>query len=796
MTVSLLHPSPAPADEEVAAALDALVAEGPLSVAFQPIVDLERGDVLGYEVLGRCAAIDGPLARAAARPDTLLSLAERHGRLLSLDRRWREIAIGSIAEHGDLRSVFFLNVDPRIVDHPSHTPGFTLSLVERHRLAPDRFVLELTEVGARDEAAVDRMLEHYGRQGFRVALDDLGAGQKELLTLLRVQPQIVKLDRELVRSVDVDAARAHLLGALAEFARRAGITLVAEGIETPGELDAVCRAGVGLGQGFLLGRPAPRPEPLSAEARETLRAVLRRAAPRSTRSYGTRDPSLPLIDLVEALSACASLEEMLQHVTDAAATLLGVSRASLRVLDERRERLLVAARTGAPIHGRAGADFAVGEGFAGWVARHRAPLRVDHADLDPRFAPKPGMTAPIGSFLGVPLLDDEGCIGVLATTSTEQKAFSAVDERWLRVVAGAAAPHLAAQRARRLAVTDPLTSALDLRALDDLLPLHSATAGDLPSVLAIDVDRFADVNDRLGRAAGDEVLRALVRTVSHAVRPHDRVVRVGRGAARRAAGRGDLRGVLHRGARARGRRRGGPPPGGADHGLDRGRRARPRGAEGGPARPRGRGALPGEGAREGLRGPARGQGSRGVEAFRTDLTPPAPLSLEQRPALPNEMGEGEGRRRRAPPSPSPYSLGQVQRSSRERGAGGVRSGEKERRPSPRPVHAPHVPWERTGPPDDASPLQGSRAPRPVPGRAGAPRQRARRRHGGEARAVARRRGDVERVPRAHDDPGGKVRSTRSGWPSRSSSRTSPPTSRRRGSRPGSWRSARPWCCAG
>ncbi len=446
--------APSGPEPDVLAALDELVAGGPLSVAYQPIVDLQRGEPLGYEVLGRCGPLEGPLAAAARGPATLLALAQRHGRLLGLDRRWREIAIEAIAAMPNRESVFFLNVDPRVVEDPGFVPGFTLALVERHGLSPQRFVLELTEVASRDPEAVELVLEHYGRQGFRVALDNLGAGQQSLVTLLRLQPHIVKLDRELVRDVDVDAARAHLLGALAEFARRAGILLVAEGIETPGELHAVVSAGVACGQGYLLGRPAPRPEPLSREARETLRAEIQRASPRSAHSYGTRDPSLPLVSLIDGLRTAGSLAAMLQHVTDSAAALLGVPRVSLRLLDEDRARLLVAARTGTALHTGGGADLIVGEGFAGWVALHRAPLRIDDAEADPRFVPKPGKLVNLRSFLGVPVLDQHGCIGVLATTSTSPHAFSILDERWLRLVAGAAAPYLEAARRTRAEPAD------------------------------------------------------------------------------------------------------------------------------------------------------------------------------------------------------------------------------------------------------------------------------------------------------------------------------------------------------
>jgi EAL domain-containing protein (putative c-di-GMP-specific phosphodiesterase class I)/putative methionine-R-sulfoxide reductase with GAF domain len=441
----------------VAVALDDLLERGPLAVAFQPIVDLARAEPIGYEVLGRCGPIAGPLEAAARGPASLLAIAEQHGRLLALDRRWRELAVERIEAHGDPRRMFFLNVDPRVVDDPGYAPGFTLDLVERHGLRPESFVLELTEVPARDPEAVQRVLEHYGRQGFRVALDDLGAGHQSLVTLLRLQPDIVKLDRELVRDAHRDASRAHLLGALAEFAKRAGIVLVAEGIETQGELSAVIDAGVQCGQGYLLGRPTPLPLPLTAETRDALLAEVRRS-PHARVAYGTRDPSLPLLELVEGLRDAPSLEAMLQQVTDAAAAVLGVSRVSLRLLDESRTRLVVAARTGEPLHAHGGAALALGEGLAGWVALHAAPLRVDDAEVDPRFVDKPGMVRAMRSFLGVPVVDGQGVIGVLAATAPTPHAFSLVDERWLRVIASVAAPCLEVARLEQLAIPDPLTS--------------------------------------------------------------------------------------------------------------------------------------------------------------------------------------------------------------------------------------------------------------------------------------------------------------------------------------------------
>jgi diguanylate cyclase (GGDEF)-like protein len=513
------------APSDILAELDALIGGGPLTVAFQPIIDLSTGEIAAYEVLGRAGPIAGKLGSAARSPATLLDEAHRHGRLLALDRRWREIAIAAIAAQGDDRPLFFLNVDPRIAEDPSAAPGFTLALVRAHGLAPERFVLELTEAPSRDPEAIERVLERYAEQGFRVALDDLGAGQQTLANLLRLRPHIVKLDRALLRGAEGDPTRAHLLGALAEFARRTGIELVAEGIETEDQLRAVCEAGIPLAQGFLLGRPAPEPTSLSTSARAALHATARRtAAPEEPRL--SPNPSADLLRMIERLRGGGPLEAKLEHVARCAAGLLGVDRVSVRLLDHGRTRLLVAARVGCSAH-LADAEFAVGEGLAGWVVAHAAPLRVDHADHDPRFSERPDRVAPLGSFLGVPLCGVDACIGVLATSSPAPRAFGPEHERWLRLVADVAAPHLEVARLQRLARTDPLTAALNRRALDGLLPGEEDASTAPLSVAAFDIDDFKHVNDRLGHAAGDAVLQAITQTFAEVVRRNDRTVRLG-----------------------------------------------------------------------------------------------------------------------------------------------------------------------------------------------------------------------------------------------------------------------------
>jgi EAL domain-containing protein (putative c-di-GMP-specific phosphodiesterase class I) len=232
-----------------------------LFVEFQPIVWLPAGSVYGYEALGR-----GPAA-----PAVLLDEAARRGTLRELDYEWRRAAIRAVAEEPTSAALYFLNVDTRLIDDPEFAAGGTLALLDRERLSPGRFVLELSERGAAlASSRVEALAEHYRQQGFRVALDDLGAGYSALTTVVRARPDVLKLDMELVRDLGHDPLRLELVRALAQFSSRAGVPLIAEGVEAWSEVTALISVGVRLAQGYLLARPSRRPLPPSAEVRETL----------------------------------------------------------------------------------------------------------------------------------------------------------------------------------------------------------------------------------------------------------------------------------------------------------------------------------------------------------------------------------------------------------------------------------------------------------------------------------------------------------------------------------------------
>lgn len=239
-----------------------------------------------------------------------------------------------------------------------------------------------------------------------------------------------------------------------------------------------------------------------------------------------RDALTVLAEVARELSTLRKAGEVLEHVVRRGAELLAAPRMSLRVLDTSGERLLTTCRAGQPLHWQGDEHFEVGQGLVGWVARARQPLRTGDAERDPRYEARRGMKAPLGSFLGVPLLLGERVIGVLSSAESARDFFTEEHERLLTVLAAVCAPYVEMARLGRLAHVDPLTGALNRRGLEE--ELADAFSGDArPCVVAIDADHFKAVNDTWGHAVGDEVLRRLAEVLSRSVRAGDAVVRVG-----------------------------------------------------------------------------------------------------------------------------------------------------------------------------------------------------------------------------------------------------------------------------
>jgi diguanylate cyclase (GGDEF)-like protein len=238
--------------------LHALIAAGSIPVAYQPIWDVSECRVLAYEALARPDAKYG-----FNGPQDAFDLAERIGCAHELDAVCRAGALAS-ADELPSDALLFINVSPQSLDHCRlNVPEF-VKAVRAAGLTPDRVVIEITERSiTRVDAIFDSALE-LQNHGFRLALDDTGAGNSGLEMLSRLPLEFVKVDREvIVKALGDRNARGVLAGIIA-IAESTGAYVIAEGIETKEMLEFVCRLGTqaissrgvhGV-QGYLLKRPS------------------------------------------------------------------------------------------------------------------------------------------------------------------------------------------------------------------------------------------------------------------------------------------------------------------------------------------------------------------------------------------------------------------------------------------------------------------------------------------------------------------------------------------------------------
>ena len=240
---------------------------------FQPIVDLKHGVAAGFEVLSR-----GPAPWSS--PEGLFERARETGTIWELERACRLAALSAIAALPPaLRSSypFFLNVSPDVIDDPRFVSGFTRGALEERGLSKSNIVIEITErASIRDHAKFKVVVRHYADQGFQIALDDFGAGNSGLLTLITCAPDYLKLDMAVTRRVDREPYKQTIVRSMVAMAENIGAVLIAEGVETWEEAETLMRCGVQWAQGFVFARPAPSPERLRPSvSRRVMRASMR-----------------------------------------------------------------------------------------------------------------------------------------------------------------------------------------------------------------------------------------------------------------------------------------------------------------------------------------------------------------------------------------------------------------------------------------------------------------------------------------------------------------------------------------
>jgi PAS domain S-box-containing protein len=231
------------------ASIEAIIERRAFTPVFQPIVDMIRGGLVGYEALTRFA--DG------TAPDRRFADAVAGGLGIALERATLEAAIGAASALSPSRFLH-LNVSPALV----------LARTDLRQLLGEtraRIVLEVTEhVAIGDYREFRAAIDAIGRPVL-LAVDDAGAGFASFRHILELQPAFIKLDISLIRGIDDDLAKQALVAGLHYFGRKTGRRLIAEGVENESQAAALRAMNIRLGQGYLFGRPTP----LAAESPAT-----------------------------------------------------------------------------------------------------------------------------------------------------------------------------------------------------------------------------------------------------------------------------------------------------------------------------------------------------------------------------------------------------------------------------------------------------------------------------------------------------------------------------------------------
>lgn len=238
-------------------ALKQIIQHNDLQTYFQPIVDLQAKQTIGFEALNRptpsqlFSSVD-KFYEFVGQTNCVF-LFECFCRNLSLQRFKERLSEKKM----DRSFLVFLNIHPNVLIDKKYHSGETLQLLKELGIKPQQVVFELTERSAVvDFVEFERVLSHYRSQGYRIAVDDVGSGYNSLKTLIYLKPEFIKLDRSLIQFIDKNREQQRLVTLLMEYAEQANTKIIAEGIERYEELEYLSRIGIHYAQGYMIGKPA------------------------------------------------------------------------------------------------------------------------------------------------------------------------------------------------------------------------------------------------------------------------------------------------------------------------------------------------------------------------------------------------------------------------------------------------------------------------------------------------------------------------------------------------------------
>lgn len=221
---------------------------------FQPIFDSMTGRTVAYEMLARVPEFENP--------EQALLAASEDGMLCEFEFFLFQTAVEAFKPWEHLEECsFFVNLSPQTFVQPWFFDEALKWIREIHHISPRRVVFEMTERSVIDNYNLfSEQVKRFNEQGIRIAIDDLGIGHSNLVTMVSASPHFIKLDRSLIQNIHADSYKQKLVKSLVEFVSSVDSRFIAEGVERWEEMDFLLRTGVRYFQGFLLGRPDGQPK--------------------------------------------------------------------------------------------------------------------------------------------------------------------------------------------------------------------------------------------------------------------------------------------------------------------------------------------------------------------------------------------------------------------------------------------------------------------------------------------------------------------------------------------------------
>lgn len=255
-----------------------------VGTVFHSLVSIKRKALLGVEALTRCTAPGEDIP-----PQDLFRMAHEAGRLLELDRLCRKKALEAFAPiHLKRRELILsLNLDGHAIDTEVARSGTLLRTVKEHGVNPNNVLIEIVESRARDTAALAEFVANARKNGFLIALDDVGAGHSNLDRIPLLRPDVLKLDRSLVSGVDGNMTRLEVVKSFVQMSSRLGSLVLAEGVERQEDILRLLETGVDVFQGFYFGRPG-RQMPPSETMAERIEYLARKFRANATEHFAAQ----------------------------------------------------------------------------------------------------------------------------------------------------------------------------------------------------------------------------------------------------------------------------------------------------------------------------------------------------------------------------------------------------------------------------------------------------------------------------------------------------------------------------